>query len=455
MEILTLLRLNAKRLTALATVGALCGAVAAAAVSRQAASYEASTTVFVSQALPEGGSAFDVSPLVADFQKAVTLPQVRQAVADRIQLPLDEITVVSTRNGNDGGSVEVVAVAGNAPDAEAISQSVSTEAMRFLAQREVDRAENIEARRTQDVEDMKTSRDALLESNGWADPTVTYGETLNRLNSLTLDKSDPTKSLTPEQRVAADQEAARLRLQLPQLQALADDYTRAKVELADAESLLKAAKIKRSGAQEVLDAATTDVAISAGETVQASKLATMLQAFVAAVVATFLAGVAFFFAVDGTRKRQPKAATMGATGSPSAASKPAPSATATPNTGGATGAAGSAGAPGGEESGAPNGRSQRVATPSAEQDTLEALEAAIDEHPEKSGIDLRVESSATNDAPRTGQSSSLFANDNKAMLSERSAAGTPVASTSADTADPPTTGRERKSSSNRRKLPGS
>lgn len=346
MEILTLLRLNGKRLTALGTVGALTGAVAAAAVSRQAATYQANTTVFVSQALPEGASAFDVSPLVSDFQKAVTITQVRQTVADKLEISIDDVSVLATRNGNDGGSVEVIAEAGDATMAENISQSVSTEGMRFLAQRQVDAATAVEALRQADVDTAKEERDALLTQNQFVNPVTAYNETMARFNQLTLDRSDPTLSLTPEARVQADAEASRLRLQLPQLQSLADEYQEVEDKLADATALLKDAQQQRTNAEEVLASATTDVAISQGDTVQTSKLATMLQAFVAALVATFVAGIAFFFVADGNRRRprttapaQPRPAAAGgsepprqsvaeaqpvAAAAPLAAAKPAP-----------------------------------------------------------------------------------------------------------------------------------
>ncbi|MEZ5234646.1 MAG: hypothetical protein R2749_18350 [Acidimicrobiales bacterium] len=259
--------------------------------------------MFVSQALPEGASAFDVSPLVSDFQKAVTLTQVRQSVAEKLDISIDDVEVLATRNGNDGGSVEVIAEAGDPTMAENISQSVSTEGMRFLAQRQVDAAEAVVALRQADVDTAKEERDALLTQNQFVNPVTAYNETMNRFNQLTLDRSDPTLSLTTDARVQADAEAARLRLQLQSLHALAEEYGEVEERLADATALLKEAEQKRTNAEEILASATTDVAISQGDTVQTSKLATMLQGFVAAVVATFLAGIAFFFVADSRRRQ--------------------------------------------------------------------------------------------------------------------------------------------------------
>ncbi len=307
MEILTLLRLNGKRLTALGTVGALAGLVAAGAASRTATTYQSNTTVFVGQALPDGASAFDVSPLVSDFQKAVTLTAVRSAVAEKLRLPESEVNVLATRNGSDGGSVEVIAEAGDPNNALNISQSMSTEAMRFLTQRQVDRAGAVETQRQADVDAARAERDELLKQSNYINPVSTYNDTLSRINKLTLDQSDPTLDITPEARADLANKVDTLTRLLPSLQGLADEFQQAVTKVTDAEALLKDAKDTHKAAEEVASSAITDVAISAGDTVETSKLATMLQAFVAAVAAVFIAGIAFFFVADGKNRRQPGA----------------------------------------------------------------------------------------------------------------------------------------------------
>ena len=314
MEILTLLRLNGKRLTALAIVGALTAALAAAAVNRRPGTFEASTTVFVSQALPKEASAFEVGPLVSDFQKAVTLPQVRQAAADKLQLSLEELLVEVSRNGADGGSVEVVATAPNARDAEAISQTVSTEGMRFLAAREVERAANIESLRQTDVNDAREARDVLVRASGSTNPVSAYQATVDKVIQLELTISDPTIPLTEEQKAAVAVEAARLRQKLPALQAAAAEYERALATLVNAEDALKDAKNAHAATREVLAAATTSVAISAGETTSISNVAAVLQAVAAAVIATFIAGLAFFFLADSSRRAQRRKAPITSSG---------------------------------------------------------------------------------------------------------------------------------------------
>ncbi len=314
MEILTLLRLNGKRLTALAIVGALTAALAAAAVNRRPGTFEASTTVFVSQALPKEASAFEVGPLVSDFQKAVTLPQVRQAAADKLQLSLEELLVEVSRNGTDGGSVEVVATAPNARDAEAISQTVSTEGMRFLAAREVERAANIESLRQTDVNNAREARDELVRASGSTNPVSAYQATVDKVIQLELTISDPTIPLTEEQKAAVAVEAARLRQKLPALQAAAAEYERALVTLVNAEDALKDAKDAHAATREVLAAATTSVAISAGETTPISNVSAVLQAVAAAVIATFIAGLAFFFLADSSRRAQRRKAPITSSG---------------------------------------------------------------------------------------------------------------------------------------------
>lgn len=307
MEILTLLRLNGKRLAALLVIGAITGAVAAAVVAQRPANFEATTTVFVSQALPGDGTSFDVGPLVSDFQQAVTLPEVRRAVAEKLRLPADEVLVIVNRNGVDGGSVEVTAAAPNARDAEAISQTVATEGMRFLARREVNKAANIEQLRGDEVKAAEQKRTSLLTANNAVDPIISYQTTQDNYLQLRLDINDPRLILTDAQKVQIDAQAAALRQQLPALERAAEEYQKVQQELENAKGQLETARLSNTAANEVLAAATTDVAISAGETVETSKVASIMQAFAAAVVAVLVVGVAFFALADSSRRRPARA----------------------------------------------------------------------------------------------------------------------------------------------------
>jgi hypothetical protein len=331
MEILTLLRLDGRRLAALTALGIVTGGIAAGAVSTRPATYESSTTVFVAQALPAGSSAFDVGPIVADFEKVITLPQVREAAATQLGLDPLEVMATTARNGSQGASVEVIAEGSTAAEADALSRGLSIEAMRFLAQRELDRATTFEKERREAVDEAQATVQKLLSQNGFASPVRTYEETMTRYVQLTLDKSDPTQAITNEQRVAADAETTRLRLQLPTLQQLASDYEKAEQDLADARASLQAAKTTRAAAEDVLVTATTEVAISPGETVRTSQIAVLAQAFVAALVATLVTGTAFFYVVDGRRHRRaasrprPAAAANGA----GSAAKSSPAASST------------------------------------------------------------------------------------------------------------------------------
>ncbi len=307
MEILTLLRLNGKRLAALLIVGAITGAVAAAVVAQRPANFEATTTVFVSQALPGDGTSFDVGPLVSDFQQAVTLPEVRRAVAEKLRLPATEIEVIVNRNGVDGGSVEVTATAPNARDAEAISQTVSTEGMRFLARREVSKAANIEQLRSDEVLAAEKKRSDLLAANNAVDPVVSYQSRLANYLDLVQAINDGRVILTEAQKLQIDAQAAQLRQQLPALEQAAEEFEKVQTELENAEGQREAARLNLTAANEVLAAATTDVAISAGDTLETSNVAAIMQAFAAAVVAVLVVGVAFFALADSSRRRPVRA----------------------------------------------------------------------------------------------------------------------------------------------------
>lgn len=303
--------------------------------------------MFVGQALPSGSTVFDLSPLVADFQEAVQLPQVRQAAADQLGLPVEQVQATTSRTGTDGGSVQVLSSSESAALAEQVSQTTASVAMDFLTARQLDRATSLEAQRQTEMDVAKAARDRLLTDSSFADPEITYENVLDRLNALTLDASDPTKTLTNDARAQAAAEAARLRSQLPQLQAAADEYRVALKDLVNAEDNLNQARQLRAAAEATQQAATAERAVAPGETIAESQLSVMVQAFAAAVVATFVAGIAFFFAADAARRKNkpgtplPAAAAGGAPRVPAArtAVVTPPAATATSGTAGTAGAA--------------------------------------------------------------------------------------------------------------------
>jgi hypothetical protein len=303
MEILSLLRLNGKRIVALSTLGALTGGLAAVAVSRQPATYEANVTVFVSQALPTGASSFDIGPLVSDFTEALRLPEVKKEAADTLALSERDLFVTATRNGTDGGSVRVVGAAASAEDAEAIVVALSKGAMKALGQQQVDRAAGLEAERATQADTARATRDKLLADSGYADPEQVYNDVLNEANRLSLASSDPTTQLVAEARTAAAAEATRLRSQLPALRAKAEEYRVAQKKLELAEDNLNAAAKDRIAAEATMASATSEGSMSVGETLKVSPMSAMVQAVAAALIGTFGAGIAVFFGLDGLRRR--------------------------------------------------------------------------------------------------------------------------------------------------------
>ncbi|MEZ5266607.1 MAG: hypothetical protein R2755_33540 [Acidimicrobiales bacterium] len=85
---------------------------------------------------------------------------------------------------------------------------------------------------------------------------------------------------------------------------MAEEYGEVEERLADATALLKEAEQAAPTPRRSSHRPTPDAWPSPRVTPsQTSKLATMLQGFVAAVVATFLAGIAFFFVADSRRRQ--------------------------------------------------------------------------------------------------------------------------------------------------------
>jgi hypothetical protein len=244
---------------------------------------------------------------------------VKRAAAESLAIPEKDLVVTATRNGTDGGSVRVVGQASSAEDAEAMVVALSQGAMKALGQQQVDRAAALEDQRASETTTARATRDKLLADSGYADPEQVYADVLNEANRLSLASSDPTTPLAAEARTAAAPEATRLRSQLPALRAKAEEYRVAPKKLELAEDNLNTAAKERVAAEATLASATDRDALSVGETMKVSPMSAIVQAFAAAFIATFGAGIALLFGIDGLRKRRADEATAPA-GDPAAMS---------------------------------------------------------------------------------------------------------------------------------------
>lgn len=289
MEILSYLRLTGRRVVGLTMIAGLAGAGAGYAVTRSPASYQATATVFVGQALPPGSSSFDLPSLVADFTAALSLHAVLEAAAEAADLPLDSFLITADRNG-EGGSVRVTAQAPTAEAAEDVASAISVEAMRFITTRQVDRATSLETQRRDEADAARTALAELDAENGFVNPVTQYAAVQAEVTQLQL--------------AGQLEQAQALRDSLPQLAAKAQAYQAASSTLTDADATASAATRDRVAAEAVRSAATSPEAVAEDQADPVSPTPAIMRAAGAAVLVTAGVGVGTLALLDDRRRRR-------------------------------------------------------------------------------------------------------------------------------------------------------
>lgn len=402
MEILTFLGLTPKRLVGLGALSALTASGVAVLATRQPATYSATATVFVGQALPEDANVFDLPPLVADFQTVATWKPIVDGAATAAEVGPGQLVVTTKRNG-DGSAVQLTVVAPTAEAAQTGATRIALGGMEELTRRATQRSTKVEAEKVEALTKARQQVERLETANGWIDPIATYADVQKEATRLELVAQDPASQLTEAQRAAYVAQAAKLREQLPDLATKKETYRVARETLAQAETELRDAT-KATAAAEALQASATDPAVvSVDASIAGSALPAMVRAGGAAALITGLAGVGLISALD-RRKRAP--ATVGeASEVPAVDAKPptnpAPSAEtpqslpdkATSSISGTTAA-----------EGAPQASTSVGATASQSRPTKLAesspavARASVDAHGTKKGLDNKP---SANGAPKT------------------------------------------------------
>ncbi len=306
MEILSFLRLSRRRVVALAVVAGLAGAGAGAYAMSKPAQYQSNATVFVGQALPDTAGSFDIAPLAADFQAALFLDSVVLATSEETEVPRTEFTYTSARNG-DGSTVSVLATGPTPQKAELVARTLSTEAMRFVTSRRVERAQALVATRQTELDTAQAAIKALDEAGGYGNPIQTFNEQQAQAASLKSQAEDPSTDLTAEQRAIFVAKATAIRQTLPDLATKRDAYQQASQTLLDATTNLNTAKQAQVAAQAVGRSATSVEAVATDPATPVSSTPAIIRAAGAGVLMAVLVAVGFMWLLDDRRRRHDEA----------------------------------------------------------------------------------------------------------------------------------------------------
>lgn len=292
MEILSLLRLTAWRVVGLIVIAAVAGAVTVNAVLARPARYEATATVFVSQAMSAGASVFDIGPLLADFQTQLTLAGPRDAAANAVGIPVSDLQIASVSSG-DGTTVQVIAQGDGAEETKAIVETISRTAIENLAATNLRRANEIEGSRQIEVEEATTRKLEFEAEWEYINPSTKYEDIQNEITKLELE--DPTAN------------AVAIRLlqgQLPELARARAEYEQIQSDLEQAQTALEDATQASIEADAVAEFVQGEGVLVVEEASELSKAPLAVQAAVASTVAVLAVGIALFWLYDSaTGKR--------------------------------------------------------------------------------------------------------------------------------------------------------
>src|SRR4051812_16007357 len=109
MEIVDFLHLTVRRVVSLVLVGLVVAVPTTAILLRHPATYEGTVSVRLTGLLPNGGAYFVRDRLTQDFQTAIDLPQVADAVSQQTGVSADDVADrVTTALPSSNGDVVLV-----------------------------------------------------------------------------------------------------------------------------------------------------------------------------------------------------------------------------------------------------------------------------------------------------------------------------------------------------------
>jgi O-antigen ligase len=140
-EIIDFLNLTVRRVVSLVALGLLVAVPTTAFLLRSPSDYRGTVTVRLGALLPDGGASYLIQRLSQDFETALDLPQIADAVSRETGVVKDAFRagLVTTRASNG----DVVTVSFTSPDATrslAVARIASTEALKVLTIQGVDEA---------------------------------------------------------------------------------------------------------------------------------------------------------------------------------------------------------------------------------------------------------------------------------------------------------------------------
>ena len=293
------LHLNTRRLTVLLVLAGVVALAAGATAYLRPVRYTAHTTVFVARVLPSGTN---IDSSVADFETAMRLPEVEDAVAKQTGVSVADLrnSLKFSRIGA-GTSVDVSYSSTSQAQASNVATGAAHQSLQFLAAQQVNAASDEVAGAQKAADSAGADLAALNKKYAVTDTNAEYQslqQDLLNLDSQLASTADPTRLVAIQALIA--QKTAQLTVlagALPQWQELDN-------RLLQAQSTLNVQQATVTDAQSKLAASTSPSILTTADVVRQGRIVPVLRLAIGSGVVLLILGTALFVAVDLLLRRQ-------------------------------------------------------------------------------------------------------------------------------------------------------
>lgn len=308
MEILSYLNLTFRRVVTLLLLGGLASVVVVSLIRRQPDTYEARSTVFISQVFP--GSTQELGNVIADFRTIMKLPAVTGATAEATGAPRASLKDLKTSVGFNSALVTVTYHSADPNVARAVVDFAPREAMRFQLRSTIEPAQQAFQQVTDEYEESLRRLNAFVQDVIRGAPGIRGTDLLAELDQLSaqvfqldLLKAGAVGSPNADALIARyDALVTSIENKANVIQVNRDGYQqlRDRVELARSQRNSARADLLQATARQAIIETPTVVAVETPYVV--SKLPAVVRGLIAAFVTVFALGLVLFAILDGRRR---------------------------------------------------------------------------------------------------------------------------------------------------------
>ncbi|MFN8037015.1 MAG: hypothetical protein U0V73_13855 [Acidimicrobiia bacterium] len=279
-----------RRVIALVLAGFLAATATSLFILARPSTYEGKAIVFVSQMFPPGQSSLDIEPFVNDFETALTLPSVMEATAKQTGVSQAELGNILSNRAAQSAVVEVTYKGSSDATTRAVVRAASQNALHYLAQQQLDRAEQNLAAAKKANDKAALDMAAFEARTDYVDLDAAYAQESAQVVDL--------KRRADQGDGSAKSQLDSVNKTLSQLAASRAERDQLKDAQAAKQQDVSAAEQARSDAQERISAAESSALISVDAPTRSSRLPALARGAVSTFLVVGLLGVGLLWLLD-------------------------------------------------------------------------------------------------------------------------------------------------------------